>query len=267
MSRQYSLVHPCEQPLSYVVGVKLDPRSRGGSRFMHEQLRVGTALAVSAPRNNFPLDEGAAHSVLIAGGIGITPIWAMVQRLEQLGRSSWELWYSCRSRADAAFLRELAPFGDRIHLHLDDEAQRLMDVGSIVAKAALHAHLYCCGPAPMLAAFEDAAKGRPPQKVHVEHFAPVQAAATGGGFVVQLARSGQEITVQPGASILDALRANGVSIESSCLQGVCGYCEVPVLEGEVDHRDSILTPSERASNSTMMVCCSGAKSARLVLDI
>lgn len=264
--RSYSLVHSGTAPKSYVVGVKLDPKSRGGSRYIHEKLMAGTLMPLSAPRNHFPLHEDAPHTVLIGGGIGITPIWCMAQRLQAIG-ASWELWYSCRSRADAAFLEEMAACGARVHLHIDDEAGQLLDMKAVVGAARPDAHLYCCGPAPMLAAYEAAAAARDPATVHLEHFAPAQEAATQGGYVVQLARSGREFTVAPGQSILDVLTANQVSISSSCQQGTCGACEVAVLDGEVDHRDAILTPSERASNSTMMVCCSGAKSARLVLDL
>jgi ferredoxin-NADP reductase len=266
MTRPYSLVNSGAQPRAYVVGVKLDPKSRGGSRYVHEQLSVGTLISASSPRNNFPLDDVSSHTVLFAGGIGITPIWCMAQHLEALG-VSWELWYSCRSRADAAFLEELRVFGDKVHLHFDEEAQSLMDLSAIVARAPQNAHLYCCGPAPMLAAYEAAAAQRPPETVHLEHFGATQAAATEGSYVIQLARSGCELSVPSGSSILEVLTANNVQVNSSCLQGVCGYCEVGVIEGEIDHRDSILTPGERASNNTMMVCCSGAKSARLVLDI
>lgn len=265
-TRPYSLVRAGRGMKSYVVGVKLDPKSRGGSRFIHDKLMVGTQMSLSAPRNHFPLKEDAAHTLLIAGGIGITPIWCMAQRLQERN-ASWELWYSSRSRADAAFLDEMAAFGDRVHLHFDEEAGTLIDLKALVTGASPEAHLYCCGPTPMLTAYEAAAAARDPDTVHLEHFGSVQAAATDGGYVIELARSGCELAVPSGKSILDVLVANNISVNSSCLQGVCGYCEVAVLEGEVDHRDSILTPSERASNSTMMVCCSGAKSARLVLDI
>lgn len=266
LTRPYSLVHAGSHLESYVVGVKLDPKSRGGSRFIHEQLRVGTLMTLSSPQNNFPLLEAATHSVLIAGGIGITPVWCMAQRLQELG-ASWELWYSCRSRADTAFLSELSALGSRVHFHFDEEAQSLMDMATAVGSAPPGAHLYCCGPSPMLAAYEAAAAGRAADTIHLEHFGATQPAATAGGFVVQLARAGKDLQVPAGTSILDVLTANGVSVNSSCLQGVCGYCEVSVLDGVVDHRDSILTPGEKASNLTMMVCCSGAKTARLVLDL
>lgn len=268
VNRSYSLVRSGKKLNSYIVGVKLDPKSRGGSRYIHERLMAGTVMTISTPRNHFPLKEDASHTVLIAGGIGITPVWCMAQRLQEIG-ASWELWYSCRSRKDASFLDEMSAFKEKVHLHFDDEAQRLLDLNSIVESAHSDAHLYCCGPAPMLAAYETAATAcqRAPETVHLEHFGATQSAATDGGYVIELARSGKEFTVAQGQSILDVLNSNKVEISFSCQQGTCGACEVAVLSGEVDHRDAILTPSERASNSTMMVCCSGAKSARLVLDI
>lgn len=268
ITRSYSLVRAGEQLDSYVVGVKLDPKSRGGSRYVHEQLRVGTTLQVSAPRNHFPLLESAAHTVLIAGGIGITPIWCMAQRLQATG-ASWELWYSARSREDMAFVQELSALGDKVHLHFDDEAGSVLNLAAITGAAAEGAHFYCCGPGPMLDAYEAAAAAaaRPSECVHLERFAAQQAAAVDGGFVISLARTGSEFTVPQGSSILQVLLANGISVDSSCQEGICGCCEVNVLEGEVDHRDAVLTDKEKAANKSMMVCCSGAKSSRLVLDI
>lgn len=267
MTRSYSLLQADESPARYLVGVKLDPHSRGGSRYMHEQLRVGTTLALSAPRNHFPLREDAAHSVLIAGGIGITPVWCMAQRLQQIG-ASWELWYACRSRADLAFLPELARFGERVRLHVDEEAGGVLDLAAIVDRAPAATHFYCCGPGPMLAAYEAATARLAPETVHLERFGasqPVQ--VSGGGFVVQLARSGVELAVPEGSTLLEVLGENGIAVDSSCQAGICGCCEVRVLEGEVDHRDEVLTPAQRAANTSMMACCSRAKGARLVLDL
>lgn len=267
ITRSYSLVHSGENPSSYVVGVKLDAQSRGGSRYVHEQLRVGAVLPVSAPRNHFALREDAAHSVLIAGGIGITPIWCMAQRLDAIG-ASWELWYSVRARADLAFAAQLQALGARVHLHCDDEAGTRLDLQDIVAAAPAQAHLYCCGPTPMLDAYEQAATVRfAPEQVHLERFAAQQSAAVDGGFVIALARSGAELLVPSGTSVLQVLLDNGIAVDSSCQEGICGCCEVAVLEGEVDHRDAVLSAAERAANKTMMVCCSGARSSRLVLDI
>jgi ferredoxin-NADP reductase len=267
ITRSYSLLHAGDAPDRYVVGVKRDPNSRGGSRYMHDELRVGTVLELSLPRNHFPLAEHAAHTVLIAGGIGITPILCMAERLERIG-ASFELWYACRSRADLAFLPELARFGARVRLHVDDEAHAVLDMAAIVANAPADAHFYCCGPGPMLAAYEAAASGRAPETVHLERFGASQPVRRGGeGFVVALARSGVELHVPTGETLLHVLTSNGIAIDSSCEAGICGCCEVAVLEGDVDHRDEVLTPAQRACNKSMMVCCSRAKSERLVLDL
>ncbi|MGJ7918265.1 PDR/VanB family oxidoreductase [Massilia sp. LXY-6] len=267
ITRSYSLLHAGDTPHRYVVGVKRDPNSRGGSRYMHDELRVGTLLELSQPRNHFPLAEQAAHTVLIAGGIGITPILCMAERLERIG-ASFELWYASRSRADLAFLPELARFGERVRVHVDDEANAVLDMAAIVAAAPADAHFYCCGPGPMLASYEAAAAGRAPETVHLERFGASQPVATSGdGFVVALARSGIELRVPTESTLLQVLTSNGIAIESSCEAGICGCCEVGVLEGEVDHRDEVLTPAQRAGNRSMMVCCSRAKSARLVLDL
>jgi ferredoxin-NADP reductase len=265
--RSYSLLHADQSPERYTIGVKLDPNSRGGSRYMHEHLRVGMTLALSQPRNHFPLAEHAPHTVLIAGGIGVTPVWCMAQRLDSIG-ASWEMWYACRSRADLAFLPELAPFEGRVHLHVDDEAKAVLDMAGIVAAAPAGAHFYCCGPAPMLAGYEAAAAGRAPETVHLERFGATQAvAATGDSFIVQLARAGIELVVPTESTLLEVLTNHGIAIDSSCQAGICGCCEVTVLEGEVDHRDEVLSGSARASHKSMMACCSRAKSARLVLDL
>lgn len=265
--RQYSLVHADTAPQAYIVGVKLDRNGRGGSRYMHEGLRVGEIVTISRPRNNFPLVETHGATILFAGGIGITPIWCMVQRLEA-ERRRWKLYYSCRSRQDAAFLRPLQALGADVELHFDDESDgRFLDIAAAVAAAPAQAHLYCCGPLPMLAAFEAATAGRPAEQVHVEYFTSKNPAALAGGFTVILARSGKEFPVSPGQSILAVLRAAGVDVSFSCEQGVCGACETPVLSGSPDHRDNILTERERAASRTMMICCSGCTSDRLVLDL
>jgi|SRR5262245_13628312 tetrachlorobenzoquinone reductase len=267
MVRQYSLCNPQAERHRYVIGVKRDPSSRGGSRFMHEELRVDTLLRTSLPRNNFPLAECAAHSVLIAGGIGVTPIRCMVDRLQRLGRF-WELHYGVRRRAEAVFLDELRAASSNLHLHVDEEASGLlMDVAGIVAAAPEDAHLYCCGPAPMLKAFEAAAAVRPEGHVHVEYFSSDAPVSVEGGFSVCMAKSGRIVPVQPGQTILDALRTAGADVPFSCAQGVCGTCETRVLDGLPDHRDMILSPQEKAANQTMMICCSGSKTPMLVLDI
>jgi vanillate O-demethylase ferredoxin subunit len=265
--RQYSLVNRQDETHRYVVGIKRDPRSRGGSSYIFERLLVGTVVKIEGPRNNFRLVEDAAHTVLVAGGIGITPIWAMLHRLESSGRS-WELHYATRSRNETAFAVELEQFGDRAHLHVDDEfGGAVMDIGAALRDVASGAHLYCCGPTPMLASFEEATKSLPRAHVHVERFTGETPVASAGGYLVELARCGKVVRVGEGQTILAALRANGVNVPSSCEQGICGACETKVVSGVPDHRDLILSEEEKAANATMMICCSGSKSDVLVLDL
>jgi ferredoxin-NADP reductase len=263
--RQYSLIAAEPKPKTYVVGIKRDAGSRGGSRYVHDELRAGVLLDIEPPRNNFPLAEDAEDTVLFAGGIGITPIHCMIQRLEELGRR-WKLYYSCRSRADAAFLGEL--WGRKnVHFHFDDEAGGFLDITSAVIKSPRDAHLYCCGPAPMLAAFEAAAAAWPKTQVHVEYFTAKEAASLEGGFEVQCAKAGRTFTIPPGRTILHVLREGGIEVSSSCEEGICGACEVGVISGVPDHRDAILSQQERDENKTIFVCCSGAKTNKLVLDL
>ncbi len=265
--RSYSLVNPPRERHRYVIAVNRDAASRGGSRFIHEHLRVGDAIAVGTPRNNFALDENAAHSVLVAGGIGITPLWCMTRRLEELGRS-WALYYSARTRRHAAFAEPLRRFGARVHWNFDREpGGAMLDLAKIVRAAPPDAHLYCCGPLAMLDAFERATAARAPHLVHVESFAPREPAATRGGFTVVLARTERSFTVPIGKTILETLLDEGIEVQHSCTQGVCGSCETAVLEGVPDHRDLVLSREEHARNRTMMLCCSGSRSPRLVLDL
>lgn len=265
--RQYSIASSQADRARYLLGVKLDAQGRGGSRFLHEQVRAGHVLKIGLPRNNFPLNEEAPSSVLIAGGIGVTPMLCMVDRLKTLGRD-FRLHYAVRVRAEA-LLAHVDEGDARVHLHVDAEQEgRLLDVAAIVAAAPADAELYCCGPAPMLAAFEAACATRPPARVHLERLsAKDNSGAAGGAYTVELARSKRSITVQPGQTLLQALQAAGLKIKVSCEQGICGTCETRVLAGTPDHRDMILSDEEKASNETMMVCCSGSLGATLVLDL
>jgi ferredoxin-NADP reductase len=264
--RQYSLLVPERAPRRYLIGVKRDAASRGGSRCVHDDLHVGAILKISAPRSNFPLVESAEHHVLIAGGIGITPIWCMVQRLQTLKRS-WTLHYACRSRADMAFRSELSGC-EQAKLHFDDENDgRVLDVAAIVAGAPKAAHLYCCGPQPMMTAFETATQAWPREQIHVEYFTPKQEPVRTGGFVVELARSGQEFFIPPGQSILRVLYEAGIDVDYSCELGICGACETRVISGIPEHRDSVLSEEDQASNTKVMICCAGSKTDRLVLDL
>lgn len=249
-----------------MIAVQKDRASRGGSQWVHDNLHVGDILAVGGPRNNFALHETAEHSMFIAGGIGITPMLSMIDRLTALGRD-WELIYCSRSRGGTPFLETLET-QSRVRFNFDEEpGGRMLDIDAVVKAAPASCHLYCCGPVPMLESFETATKQLPRERVHVEYFTAKAPPAIEGGFKVVLAKSRQEVTVPPGKSILDALNDMGLEIPHSCTEGICGTCETRVLEGIPDHRDVILTEAERASNKTMFICCSGSKSDRLVLDL
>jgi ferredoxin-NADP reductase len=262
--RQYSLTCAEPSPRRYSVAVKRDANGRGGSIAMHDTLRVGALVQIAPPRNNFPL-SGTGQIVLIAGGIGITPVWCMVQALSEQQRD-FSLHYACRSREDAAFLKALEA-GGHTRFHFDDESGRVLDVAAIVAAAPKDAHLYCCGPSPMLTAFETATADWPAAQIHVEYFTPKYEKDLSGGYVVELARSGMVLEVPPGETILEVVRAAGIEVATSCEEGVCGSCETRVISGVPDHRDVILSKEERAESKTMFICCSGSLSERLVLDL
>jgi tetrachlorobenzoquinone reductase len=271
MIRSYSLVNDPSERHRYVIAVNKDAESRGGSSFVHETLRAGHAVTISRPRNNFALREDAGHSILIAGGIGITPLLSMIRRLESLGRS-WELFYAARTRLAAAFLDELNDLRPQpcanLHLNFDQEPSgRMLDLSEIVRNARSDAHLYCCGPVPMLEAFEAATRDRPADHVHVEYFKAREKPAAEGGFEVRLVQSKRTIQVEAGKTILTALLDAGIAVNYACTEGVCGTCETRVIEGVPDHRDLFLSREEQATNRTMMICCSGSKSGMLVLDL
>jgi vanillate O-demethylase ferredoxin subunit len=269
MIRSYSLVNDQSERHRYVIAVNKDASGRGGSSFVHDTFKAGDIVTASAPRNNFALREDAEYSLLIAGGIGITPLMSMIRRLETLGRP-WKLAYAARTRRAGAFLGEInviRPNAD-LNLHFDDEhAGQPLDLAGIVASAPAHTHLYCCGPVPMLEAFEKVAAGRPAGHVHVEYFQAAQAPSVEGGFEIRLARSKRTIAVEPGKTILNAVLDAGIMANYSCSEGVCGTCETRVIEGIPDHRDLFLRPEEKATNKTIMICCSGSKSGTLVLDL
>lgn len=263
--RQYSLTSAWDGR-RLVVAVGRDRASRGGSRWLHDVARPGMHLTVSAPRNSFPLHDDAPFTALFAGGIGITPILAMARWLTLLGRR-WSLFYAVRDRSAAAFAEELRTMGGEVRLHVDAEAGGPPDIAAAVAAVPSGAHLYCCGPEPMIRAFQDAAADRPADHVHVEHFGAVAPRADDGALVVDLARAGRSIRVGADETILDAVLAAGISVPASCRNGVCGTCETTVLAGEPDHRDLILSDAEKAAGRTMMICCSRARGRHLTLDL
>ncbi len=265
--RSYSLLNSQAETHRYVIAVAHEADGRGGSRYVHEKLALGDLLTISEPRNLFPVTEDASHSVLIGGGIGITPMLSMANRLQALERS-WKLHYLTRSRATSAFLGTLAPYGERVALRFDDEQQGFVDMAALIA-AAPEAHFYCCGPKPMMAAFVAAAEqaGVPSERVHIEYFQPPTEVQAQGGFEVELARSHRVIAITPGRTILEVLQDEGVATTSSCEAGICGECQTGVLAGVPDHHDFVLSDAERKSNKVMMICCSGSQSPRLVLDL
>lgn len=269
--RSYSLLNDPRETHRYCLGIHRDPQSRGGSSHVHEHLRVGEELTIGAPRNHFPLDEASPHNVFIAGGIGITPMLSMIARSQALG-TPWTLYYSARTRAHAGFLDRLESTagraGGQVVLNFDQEpGGKMLDLQAIVASLPEGAHVYCCGPIPMLQAYEAATTSLPAERVHKEYFGAKDAPANEGGFIIELARSHKTLQVPVGKTVLDCLIDAHVEPPYSCREGVCGTCEVKVLEGVPDHRDMVLSESERAANNRMFVCCSGSKSRKLVLDL
>lgn len=271
MVRSYSLCNNSEERHRYVVGVLKDRASRGGSRCVHEQLRVGMRITISAPRNNFPLHEDATHSVLVAGGIGVTPVLCMARRLKDLGHS-FEFLYFARSRKSAAFVAEIEALGVPVTWHFDDEKGGPPDLTALLGKRPITAseHYYACGPAVMLDNFEKTCAALGHANAHIERFTAVEVAAADDAkktFTVELRRSGQMFEVTPDTTLHKRLIEINADVPFSCEEGICGSCETKVLEGVPDHRDMVLTDAERAANKAMMVCVSGCKSDRLVLDI
>jgi vanillate O-demethylase ferredoxin subunit len=269
--RQYSLCNRPGETRHYELGILLDPASRGGSKALHEQVQEGERLAIGLPRNHFPLVDGARQSVLLAGGIGVTPILAMAEALAEQ-HADFAFHYCARSRRGAAFLERIASasWAARAQFHFDDEAlgQRL-DLAALLGDPAPDRHLYVCGPAGFIDAVIAAAAtaGWPESTVHYERFANSLAPGESGAFEVVLAHSGRVVAVPAGQSVVEALAAVGVELPVSCEQGVCGTCVTRVLEGEPDHRDAYFTPAEQAKNDCFTPCCSRAKSSRLVLDL
>lgn len=268
--RQYSLCNAPTERHRYLLGVLRETIGRGGSRQMHERLLVGDLLQVSMPRNNFPLDESATRHLLIAGGIGVTPLMAMVHSLQVRG-ADFALHYCTRDAAQTAFRAVLGANGvaPRVRLHHDGGVPgRGLDVAALLATVAPGTHVYCCGPAGLMAAVKAASAHWPAGQIHFEHFAaPVASVVVGGGatFEVEIASTGAVYPVPPDRSILSVLLSEGLLVDSSCEAGVCGTCTTRYLSGEPDHRDFVLSDAEQ--RELVMVCVSRAKSARLVLDL
>lgn len=253
----------------YVIAVGLSPTSRGGSDYVHHKLKVGDSLMIGKPRNLFELVESLDPVLLIAGGIGVTPLRAMALDLTRQ-RRTWRMAYAAKSRSHAAYVKELAALSDSVHFHFDDEhdgCQILID--EVLRDISAQTHIYCCGPQGMMKRVRECTSAHPIDHLHFESFgttAELQPIA-GRAFSVVLAREGKTIEIAKDQSILDALEANGFVVPSVCREGVCGSCECTVLEGDIDHRDVILSQDEKAANQTMMLCVSRARGNRLVLDL
>lgn len=270
LTRQYSLLNAPGSGRVYKVGILLDPGTRGGSRAAHE-LAEGDLVEIGRPRNAFALRAEAPFSLLMAGGIGVTPLLSMAEALRANDRP-FSLHYFVRSRAKAAFLDRLAEpdLAPSVHLHCDDEpVSDGSPIATAVAIVPTGAHLYVCGPSGFLAAVEETAgrSGWAADHVHIERFSTPVISAGERGFTVDLARTGRSVVVPPDKTIATALLDSGIDVELSCEQGICGTCITRVLDGVPDHRDQYLTDAERLAGDQMTICCSGALGDRLVLDL
>jgi len=272
VTRPYSLCNDPAQTQRYRIAVLREAASRGGSTMLHERVAEGDRLEVGAPRNLFALAPEAASHLLLAGGIGITPLLAMAQRLAAQ-RAPFELHYCARSKARAAFVEEIeqSVFAPQVSFHFSEgDAARRLDIAALLAQRRPGQHLYVCGPVAFMDAVLAAAKaqGWPDAQVHREIFGAAPVDSSGDiAFEVQLNSSGRVVAVPAGCTIIHALSDAGVFVPTSCEQGICGTCLTPVLSGMPDHRDQYLTDEERAAGQLILPCCSRAKSARLVLEL
>lgn len=271
--RQYSLTRFRKDPASYQIAVLREPDSRGGSLAVHESLNLGDTLQISAPRNLFPLAANAEQALLLAGGIGITPILCMADYLASEGRV-FQLHYCGRSVERMAFLSELqdAGFSESVFIHTDDgPAEQRPAIEDWLRRASSGCHVYVCGPSGFIDAVIGATDrlGWSPDRVHLERFSNADSTlrAADGSFEVQLASSGRVIQVGAEESVAHALARHGVVIDMSCEQGICGTCLTGVLEGLPEHRDVYLSDDEKAANTQFTPCCSRSRSNRLVLDL
>lgn len=263
--RQYSL---CGDPdaARWRIGVLREPASRGGSQCIHDALKVGDRIQVAGPRNNFKL-VGADHYLFIAGGIGITPILAMIRQVAAEGLP-WTLLYGGRSRSSMAFLDDIAGFtGGEVHIAPQDECG-LLDLQRFLGAYQPGTAVFCCGPGPLIDAVEDKCRVWPAGSLHRERFAPSNKARLAKGtFEVELAQSGQRLTVPAHRSLLAVLQEAGHAVTHSCTAGICGTCLVRVLAGVPQHNDDVLSDEERDAGDVMLVCVSRSESELLVLDL
>ncbi|WP_322101895.1 PDR/VanB family oxidoreductase [Paraburkholderia sp. J41] len=272
--RHYSLCGPLDDRAVYRLGVKLEADGRGGSQWLWNHANTGAALRVSAPRNNFPLVCGKPHYLFLSGGIGVTPVIAMLDRLRDLGVRARHV-HMCRTWDDLAFNQyfEENRIVHDVHVHVDASEHGFYDLHAELASAAPDTEVYCCGPAPMMeAVYAFAQTSGRASRFHFEFFAPPAASASAaqpGGceFVVVQNSTGREIPVREDQTMLSALREAGVSVQSECEYGVCGWCATRVLAGEPHHLDSYLTDAERTAKNIVLPCVSRCSGGKLVLDL
>jgi len=270
--RSYSLCNDPGERHRYVLGILKDANSRGGSRAVHEALQVGDALTIGLPRNHFALDPQADSSLLLAGGIGITPLLAMAEQLQREG-AAFALHYTASTSERMAFAERLAnaPYAQNVHFYLSQEnPARRLDLDSLLAEPVAGRHLYVCGPQRFIDAVLASARaqGWAESCLHWEFFAGAPTAGEADvEFELEIASSGQVVPVGPGQTALQALQAAGIGVPMACEQGVCGTCLTRVLGGAIEHRDLYLTPEEQAAGDQFLPCCSRARSPRLVLDL
>jgi vanillate monooxygenase ferredoxin subunit len=271
--RQYSLCNSPRERHRYVIGVLREQSSRGGSQAVHDSLQVDHTVRIRAPRNHFALAPSASRYLLFAGGIGVTPILAMAEHLSESAKP-FELHYCARMRDRAAFVSrmQLSAFATRVHLHFDDEPpEQRLQIEDALGSTDDDAHVYVCGPPPFIDYILRSARARgwPEARLHREFFtaATQYVMSPEGHFEVQLSSTGQIFAVPADRTIAQVLREAGVAVEVSCEQGVCGTCLTRVLQGDPDHRDVYLTDAEHLQNDQMTLCCSRARSARIVLDL
>lgn len=268
--RSYSLAGDPKDQTHWLMGVLREPKSRGGSLAMHEKVRAGDLIEVGALRNAFPMAKHAKHSILLAGGIGITPLKSMAHVLADSG-ASFELHYCARAQSHVAFAKELQEVvpHDRLHFHFDGgEPSKGLDIQALLKEVSPGTHVYYCGPAGFMNACAQASSHWPQEAVHCEHFKAPETAPLDlpdGGFEVRLVKSGETIQVGPDQTIVRAIELTGRRVATSCLSGLCGACKVTYVDGEVDHRDYILNDEERTHCLT--VCVSRAKGKTLSLDL
>jgi vanillate monooxygenase ferredoxin subunit len=269
--RQYSLCNHPEERHRYLIAVLREPNSRGGSLAVHDAVAVGQTLNISAPRNLFPLVHDAPHSLLLAAGVGVTPILCMAERLAHAG-APFTMHYCTRSRERTAFLDRIkqSAFAPAVNFHFDQDAPvGLLDLPKVLDAAPPGTHLYTCGPQGFIRHVLETARlqGWDEGHIHCEYFAAAPSALPAGAFEVCIASSGQRHVVAAGESVVEALKRVGIEVPVSCGQGVCGTCLTRVLAGVPDHRDMFLTPGEQAKNDQFTPCCSRAHSASLTLDL